>query len=223
MENAERFYEINEKSRLRVSRVLLKEVKDRGFRRLCDIGCGNGHFLRNFPNKKVEGLELSQEMIDQAGELKPYIKQADIANCPKIISERQGRYDMVTSNYVFTELTENQLRNGFSNIHQILSPNGKLIFTITDPRTRDRIVFPEYCLQFDEPYAYEKKDLRFNVLLRTSKGFEDVGIVDYHRPIEDYDKLLRETGFTKIHRRNITFQERNKRVSYAVIYSANKD
>lgn len=224
MENAKKFYELDDKAQLlkqRAEAKLIDVAKQKNFKALLEVGCGNGHFLINFPLNKIEGIEISKEMIDESGNLKNYIVHADITDCNNFIKKRIGKYDLITSNYVFTELTGISLKKAFKNIYKLLHPKkGRFIFTITDPRTRDRITFPGYKLVFFQPYDYKKKDLEFKVLLKTDEGYRDVGIVDYHRPIEDYDHFLKEVGFKDIKRENIYFKEGNERISYAVFYSA---
>ena len=102
----------------------------------------------------------------------------------------------------------------------MLDNKGTFCFTITDPRTREKGIFPGYKLIFDEKFDYTKEDLMFKVLLKNVGGkYVDVGIRDIHQPIEVYDSLLLKAGFKKIKKREIT---KGHDESYAVLYEVEK-
>lgn len=224
--HAKRFYSVVETLKRKAEGELLKVAREAQFNRLLDIGCGDGHFLLNFPNKEVFGLDLSKAMVSQADpSIKDRIFLEDICNPSKrFMDKNTGRFDLVTSNYLLTELTEDQLKSAFGNVYALLGQNASLHFTITDPRTR-AIQFPGSRNIFSEPYKYEKRDLAFKVLLANQAGqFVDVGIVDYHRPLEDYIDLMKDIGFRDVSHGDIkTKAVRGKSLkSYALLMSGRK-
>jgi hypothetical protein len=125
---------------------------------------------------------------------------------------------------MMTELTESQLKSAFENIRRVLRKAGSLLFTITNPKTR-HLELPGSRNVFSEPYSYNKGDLPFKVLLLDMKGqYIDVGIRDYHRPLEDYEELLGSTSFSSVSLRKIfarlTIGDKNINIPYAVLIGA---
>lgn len=232
MENGKKFYKLDKTAQILkqnaesmlyhavINHDVLDSYMNRThFNSLLDVGCGDGHFIKKFPNINAMGIDLNQSMLDQAVGLEGKLKNVDLLSDKTFIKTNYGKFDIVTSNYVFTEFKKKDLISAFKNIHELLQDGGVLYFTITDPRTRDRKEFPGYKLIFEEKYEYEKQDLPFKVLLQSSSGFVDVGIRDYHQPIELYDHILDKIGFRKIKRKDIDI---GHDCSYAVLYCAIK-
>jgi SAM-dependent methyltransferase len=189
------------------------------FDNLLEVGCGNGHFLHLFGDKEVLGIDKNPEMLKHARNLEGKIEQADIVTDSAFVEKHRSEFDFVVANYVFTVLTKSENEKAFANIFSLLSPRGAFCFTITNPRTRHLMEFPGYKLVFDEKYSYEKEDLPFTVLLRKKSGeYVDVGIRDFHQPIETYDALLAKAGFRVINRWELGPSER----SHALLYEVRK-
>lgn len=221
MENAKEFYKLDGKSQGQknyAEKILLESLVSDSFDSILDVGCGNGHFLENFQNKYVVGLELSQDMIDNSGNMSKYITQGDITDYKSFNGLEKEKFDRVVSHYVFTEIPKEGLEKSFENVKNMLNPNGKFLFTITDPRTRYLMEFDGYKLDFGNgKYEYEKQDIPFIVLLKSEDNeYVDVGIRDFHNPIEVYDSLLKRAGFKNIQRIDIKRPQDNE--SFAVLY-----
>jgi cyclopropane fatty-acyl-phospholipid synthase-like methyltransferase len=223
MENGKKFYElddISQKLKQTAEKRLYDAVSKESFETLLDIGCGDGHFIKQFTGRNILGIDINQTMLNEAKGLEGKLGNVDIVSDNAFVKSNIHQYDIITSNYVFTEMKQKELLKAFTNIQSIMKQDGSFYFTITDPRNRDRMVFPGYKLIFDEQYSYEKQDLPFTVLLETTdKQYVDVGIRDVHQPIEVYDSLLKKAGFTEIKRTEI---DDGLDCSYAVLYHAKK-
>ncbi len=198
--NSLRYYILDKQSqqlKIIAENVMRDLIKKQRFNSLLDIGSGNGHFLRNFLKKDVRGIEISERMIANARDLKQYLIREDISNI-SLVSRIKKKYDIISSNYVFSELNSDKLKVAFKNVFGLLTKKGKFYFTINHPKTR-HLPFSFHKVSFEKPFIYNKNDIPFRVLLKNSKGkFEDVGIRDYHNPIETYVMLLKEVGFKEI-------------------------
>lgn len=223
MEIGKMFYDMdNQSQKLKqtAEKTLLERVNEEKFTTILDIGCGDGHFLHNFPNKKTKGIDYNQSMIEQGENLEGKIEVVDIVRDKKYVEQNKNNFDIITANYVFTELKKEELLFAFKNIYELMHENGGFYFTITNPQTRKDNEFEGYKLKFNEEFEYEKEDTPFEVHLQNEKGeFIDVGIRDFHQPIETYDSLLKEAGFTDVKRKNI---DKNHHCSYAILYDVKK-
>lgn len=73
---------------------------------------------------------------------------------------------------------------------------------------------------FKEKFEYEKRDIPFIVELDDGNGnYIDVGIRDYHRPVSDYNLLLKKNRFL-----NTVVSEiyKNYDYPYALLFDAQK-
>jgi SAM-dependent methyltransferase len=223
MELAEEFYRLDEQSQTlkkNAEKILVQKVQKLQFQKVLDVGCGNGNLLHKFPGKQVFGIDKNQNMIDHSVGLEGKLARIDIVNDLDFVTNNTKAYDLIISNYVFSELRSSELSKAFRNINSILTKTGTFCFTMTDPRTRYLLEFPGYKLVFSEPYDYNKNDLAFTVLLETIvKKYVDVGIRDYHNPLEVYINSLQDSGFNQV-----CIEPINKgfNVSYAVLFTVNK-
>lgn len=223
MENAQLFYELDEESqklKKHAENQLYEAVQKNTFNKMLEVGCGNGAFLQRFPQHKIYGIDINQEMLALAQGLQGKLSNVNIVSDNEFVTQNKQAYDLITANYVFTELKQDELKEAFANIHQMLDEKGRLYFTITNPQTRHDPVFPGYKLIFDEAYAYEKEDLPFEVHLRRKDGtYVDVGIRDYHQPLETYEQLLKQAGFKEVKKTNI---DKDHTCSYALLFEVKK-
>lgn len=221
MENAKQFYEYDSSQDLKnhAELELLRLIDSETPNSLIEIGSGDGHFLNNFKKINSLGIDINPDMVSLAKKNGIEILLHDIRN---EVSSSMVNFspDIVCSNYVFTELNSNDLFLAFKNIYSLLKEGGKLIFTITNPNERDRIKFPGYKLKFENNSNKLKLDSIFSVLLENSSGdYVDVGIRDFHVPLNIFEKYLRESNFKNIKKQ---FISGNLNYSYAVLYSAKK-
>lgn len=223
MIDAKKFYNLDSLSqtqKIYAEKVLLNVLDKLKYKKLLEVGCGDGHLLTKLPKGKCFGLESSQDMINNKVNSEIEMIMGDILD-KDFALKHNGQFNVAIANYVFMQFNQKELEMAFSNVHNLLSNGGKIIFTITDPRTRDRMEFDGYKLEFTEPFEYSKQDLLFKVLLYDGKKYVDVGIRDFHNPVEIYENLLNKTKFENIKIEDI---KRNKDdYTFALLISATKN
>ncbi|HVZ17668.1 MAG TPA: methyltransferase domain-containing protein [Terriglobales bacterium] len=157
-----------------------------GDERLMDAGCGSGRLteklLDRLPHGHVVGVDLSQNMLDQAAEhLKPYdsrisFLRADLAHLP-FNSEFDGIFSTAAFHWV---KDHNAL---FASLFRSLRPGGWLIAqcgggpNLKDVRRRankliDSPRYASYFGAFENPWEYADAETTANRMRRA--GFTDV-------------------------------------------------
>lgn len=211
------YYATDQPLKTYAEHILRDEILKIEFNSILDVGCGDGHFLKNFPDKKIAGIDISPGMIALADtKIQPHLRICDITNAShEFIAANKEAFDVVSSNYVFMEMKEEQIIRAFLNIRQTLGKNGRFLFVITDPRNRDK-EFPGIKAVFGKPYSYEKEGLEYQVLLQRNGLFIDCDIRDYHYPLEAYDRMVIRSGFSGFTRQDI--KSPTLPYSFAVMY-----
>lgn len=193
MKDVQRFYDLDTKSQpLKnfAEQRLIDLVRQKKPQSLLEVGCGDGHLLELFPDMRTVGIDNNQDMLELA---KRRDVNAYFYDMTDPLLRQLGRFDMVISNYAFTELTTTQLEKVFSHLS---SMSDGLCFTITNPLERHRMKFPGYRLCFDKPFDYAAHNAPFRVELEDGfDNYTDVGIRDFHQPIELYRNLLQNAGY----------------------------
>jgi len=129
--NAE-LYGIFAKERLQPALDLLNRVPDGEYHRIIDIGCGSGMstlpLLHRFENAEISGVDLSEEMLQQAKTLTQKVKWIK-RDCSRPFSD-MGRFDLVFSNAFLQWLPDQE---GFiKNVADILDTNGIFALQVPD-------------------------------------------------------------------------------------------
>jgi len=183
-----------------IERAMHREIPhDRNIRGI-DIGCGDAHIL--YGDVRFEGLETSAGMHQQMmqkecfWELDNRVHHANITKRAEI-EHLASKYNIATANYVFIEMRETELREAFANVHHILKDQGMLSFSITHPTPRDK-KFPGYWFMFSEPWHVKNKDQAYQVKFAGEQGWIDLGMTDYHNPVEVYVQALHDNHFDNI-------------------------
>lgn len=223
MEIPKKFYELDKKSqglKNYAELKLLERILKLKPKSILEVGCGNGHFLESFSNIERLGIDRNEGMVSLAKKNGIEVCYGDILKKDDLVRIVKKPVDVISANYVFTEMTYPELDICFQNLYEILSLNGHLCFTITNPRENYREVFPDYRAVFQEKFEYEKRDIPFIVELDDGNGnYIDVGIRDYHRPVSDYNLLLKKNRFL-----NTVVSEiyKNYDYPYALLFDAQK-
>ncbi len=105
-----------------------------------DFGCGTGLLCKfisdNFPNAKIEGIDISSQMIEKAK-----------INCPNcnfyvgdITSTSLPNYDVIVSKDVFNHIDD--IHQTISRLNDLLNSNGLFIIANRErkPKVKDEIV-----------------------------------------------------------------------------------
>jgi ubiquinone/menaquinone biosynthesis C-methylase UbiE len=133
---------------------------DQRSKRLIDIGCGNGHFLRQvmmaFPRMPASGLDLSPAYAAEARErLAPWRQVEIVQGAIEQAPFEDASFDAATCVYLFHELPPRVRREAAREIARLLKPGGVFILADSiqtgDAPDLDRMLeyFP---VGFHEPY-----------------------------------------------------------------------
>lgn len=168
-------------------------------RDLLDVGCGGGNYtlklLERLPNLNVTLLDLSQRMLDRAGQrVRPQTTGTVVSRHSDIraVDLGQQRYDVVLASAVLHHLrTDDEWRAVFQKLYDALKPGGSLwIFDIVEsPLPEVQAIhwrrYGEYLTAIGgEAYQEEM--------------FERILEEDTPRSIPFQLHLLREVGFSEV-------------------------
>ncbi|MCA9486850.1 class I SAM-dependent methyltransferase [Candidatus Woesearchaeota archaeon] len=203
MENAKEYITTKEGPKEEVNnqmhRLIEAEWEKHEDPKLLEVGFGSGEMLDRYPRGSSWGIDWNKEMVEHAQNAKRNVFREDICNPTFVFMQKYEHFfDFIVANYVFSEMKTEDLEKAFKNCHTLLKDTGKLYFSLTNPRMRHRTDLPGYKIIFSQTYEYEKKDLSFKVLLWDGKKYADVGILDYHNPVETYIDII-EKKFTLEH------------------------
>lgn len=116
---------------------LIKELEDKNFKTLLDVGCGNGRFLSMVLNKfdvKVSGIDISSGMIEKGKEFldgRADLKVGDSEHLPW----NDRSFDVVTCSASFHHYPAPELF--LKQVKRVLRTGG--ILMIADPFTSDEL------------------------------------------------------------------------------------
>lgn len=170
---------------------LLESIKDK---KLLDIGCGDGLYGKDLLERGLKfyhGIDSSEKMIKLAkSNLQGFNNIKLELNEIEKLNLEEGSYDIILSRLVFHYI-EN-LTEIFKAIQISLRSEGCFIFSIEHP-----IITSNY-----ESYHKKSKTKRedwivdnyFESGIRINKWI-DKEVVKYHRTIEEYIKLIKESEF----------------------------
>lgn len=167
---------------------LLGEVDGKS---ILDLGCGDGLFGVELLEKgaaSYTGIEGSKRMFDEASRhlngttASVYHSTLENWNFPN------SKVDIVVSRLVFHYIKDLHLI--FQGIYNHLKDNGKFIFSVQHPLLLST---------FESAVSSKKRtnwvvDDYFSMGERTEPWIDEV-VVKYHRTIEEYYRLLKQTGF----------------------------
>lgn len=120
----------------RVASELLGLMREDGFRRILEIGCGTGNYTlllrEKFKNASLKAIDISGKMIDVASEkLKDKSIEFIVADAETI--DIGGDFDCITSNASFQWFSD--LENTIKRYSVALKEDGIILFSIFGPAT----------------------------------------------------------------------------------------
>ena len=158
-----RYWENDTLQRIRQS--FREHVRNYNFTSALEVGFGPGfdivHFAQTFPNAKINGVDISAEMVRIANEK---IKHENLKNAKvkqgsveDIESQFPGeRYDMI---YVFFGAlnTVNDLKASIKELERLLLPGGNLILTFVNKWYLGGIIIESLKFKFSRAFSRLKK------------------------------------------------------------------
>lgn len=181
---------------------------DLGGLRILDLGCGDGTFARRCHaegSAHYLGIDGSQAMIERAEEsagglpgihfklldLEDFAAGITTTNAelepPRLAPTEAGGFDLVTARMVLHYVED--LGPVLTRVRQLLTPGGRLIFTVIHPVVTAAETVP------GGPRTSQPVDGYFKTGPRQRTWF-DTSVIWHHRTIEHHLRLLAETGFT---------------------------
>lgn len=137
-----------------------------GGRRVLEIGCGSGHFLRELVKwgadpARVVGIDLLEDRLAEARRLTPPAIRLEPANAAEI-GFADASFDLVLQMTVFTSILSDDVRERVAaEMRRVLAPGGSIVwydFRINNPRNSDvrsvgkaevRKLFPGAVIHFE--------------------------------------------------------------------------
>ena len=164
----------------------LKSIKHN---HILDVGCGTGFLTNDLANMADTcwGIDFSKESIKLA--TKNYQKKNLYFVCSSIKAFKSDQlFDACIANMVFMD--DPEWKDSLNNIFKLLSPDGKLLMTITHP-----CFWPKYWGYQDEEWFNYLDEVfiqgTFSITLE-----KDIGTTTHiHRPLSSYIHTILEHGF----------------------------
>lgn len=129
-----------------------------------DMGCGTGLFapkLRAY-SRSLDGIDLSQGMLDRARDLGLYDHLA-CADLTSFLSGSKTPYDLIVAADVFVYIGD--LREVFSQVSRALRPHGLFCFTVEAGADQDFVLTPSQRYAHSIDYLHRlARDTNFRVL-----------------------------------------------------------
>jgi SAM-dependent methyltransferase len=114
-------------------RTLFKFIGDDGTKRVLEVGCGTGHWLKVFSNRIafLAGLDLSTNMLQRARESVP--EAPLVRGCAETLPYRSQSFDRLFCINAFHHFAEKD--KFLTEARRVLRPHGGLMIVGLDPHT----------------------------------------------------------------------------------------
>jgi SAM-dependent methyltransferase len=174
--------------------AMMERIRDHGFARALDVGCGEGRFCRMMQGCGVQtvGIDPTQELLDKAGSHDPQgdyrIGRAETLDFP------DGSFDLVVSYLTFIDIPD--IGRAIAEMARVLRPSGRLLIanltsfsTAGQPAGWTQRVDGEAALAIDH-YLEERAEW---------VSWRGIRIRNWHRPLSTYMSLLLGQGLELRH------------------------
>lgn len=130
------FYDKYADIQRQTARELAGELKNNGFRKILELGCGTGNYtliLRDkFKDAKLTALDISKKMLEVAGE-KLKDKEIEFIYADAENIDLNENFDLITSNACFQWFTD--LERSLEKFKELLNMGGLILFSTFGPFT----------------------------------------------------------------------------------------
>lgn len=167
-------------------------------RNVLDLGCGEGYLAREMSSKgaQVSAMDSSPTMIDIArSKSSSYQIQFSVGDITNDLPYKSGEFDIVVCNMVLMDIAD--IGGIFKEVNRVLKPGATFVFSIVHPcfsGTLGNWIDLETStpsLRFKRRYISHFKDVKH--IFGLTQG---VLVAHYHRPIQDYIKLILENDLS---------------------------
>ncbi|WP_211653625.1 class I SAM-dependent methyltransferase [Planococcus alpniumensis] len=145
---------------------MAKRLKEKDCRRVLDIGCGEGGYIKKlgqrFPTTQFTGIEISEEVVEKAKELTADQKNVSIEQADLWNYKPESPQDMVMLNNVLHYIPLEKRQALFKEISSWIAPGG--IFSVVTPIAGGpdsppfANVFNSFFSSFDNLYRLPKRE-----------------------------------------------------------------
>jgi SAM-dependent methyltransferase len=112
------------------ARFILELLRDAAWKRVADLGCGKGFYVRKAAQRQIEtvGVDFFKNHVKEAHLASKFPNAFFILGDVENLPLRNGSFDLV----ILSETLEHVLseRNVLMNVHRILTPNGTALITV---------------------------------------------------------------------------------------------
>jgi trans-aconitate methyltransferase len=163
-----------------------------------DVGCGIGVLSEILSHRasRVVGVDSSSLSIKTATDLYGDIPNIQFLNLTlsSFASRNQSNsFQLAIANMFLMNVPD--LETTLSQLHDLLSPGGHLVFTVTHP-----CFWPFYWGYASEPWFRYNKEMPVESTFRISlESYGGLRSTHFHRPLEFYLDALRTEGFNVDH------------------------
>ena len=144
--------------------ILLSEIPDRHYKRILDIGCGNGFITRDLPGENIVGIDISKRAILRAKKNRQNRIQYKIGSIFDLSHLIHDKYDLVViTGVLYPNYIGYSLNLIYELIDEVISDNGILVSVHIDQWYKAR--FP-YLLLTQYFYNYKEYTHRLEIYVK---------------------------------------------------------
>ena len=154
---------------------------------ILDVGCGAGHFLYFLQNEgydQAEGLDISEEMIEQCHVRN--LKHIHLSGWRDFLTHRATAYDTIVANDFLEHLSKEEIFEFLDLILIALQPRCRLILKLPNAYTifgtRDRYI------DFTHELSFTPQSI---LQVFTTIGFDPVWTLPVYAPIRGFKSILK--------------------------------
>ena len=185
--------------RLNSDPILWKFVENVQGLRILDAGCGTGYLALKLANQgaTVTGIDISKKMIEIAcarARKNGQVIDFRIDNCASLNSLESEFFDIVISNYVLMDVPD--LENTMRAFNRVLKVNGNAVLVFSHPcfpQGRRASVGEENGKEVI--YSWNFSYFERQKCIDPPWGHFTSEFIWFHRPLSDYWKVFKDTGF----------------------------
>lgn len=174
-----------------IFRKITAHLDKNKFYSIFDFGCGTGLLCKfisdNFPNAKIEGIDISSQMIEKA--------KINCPNCKFYVGDISSitlpNYDVIVSKDVFNHIDD--IHQTISRLNHLLNPNGKLVIANRERerKVKDEIISALETMGYEtstEYHSFKPTKQEIDSFIDNLSGFKEEHKNIIRKKLESKDK-----------------------------------